>query len=312
MFEKLKQAFTKFGKKAEKEASKPEKKEEKKGFLSTLGQSKLSDSKFEELFNEFETELLQNNIAYDVVEKIKEELKSACVGKSFKKKELENKIKEELKSLISNILKQTKPINLLKLKKPGIILFVGTNGHGKTTNLAKLAYLLKKKNKKCVFAASDTFRAAAIEQLEHHANKLKIKMIKHAYGADPAAVAYDAVEHAKAKGLDFVLIDTAGRSHANADLMEEMKKIKRVVNPDLIIFVSESIVGNDAVEQANSFNEAIGIDGVILTKTDVDEKGGAIISIVSEIKKPIMFLGVGQNYKDLEEFDYKKIVGKLF
>lgn len=157
-------------------------------------------------------------------------------------------------------------------------MFVGINGTGKTTTIAKMAKHFLDKGLTPVIAASDTFRAGAIEQLTHHAEKLGVKIIKHEKGADPAAVAFDAVEHAKAKGKDVVLIDTAGRMQTNVNLMDEMAKIKRVVKPDLIIFVGDSLTGNDAVEQAIKFNESVGIDAIILTKADADAKGGAAIN----------------------------------
>jgi fused signal recognition particle receptor len=163
----------------------------------------------------------------------------------------------------------------------------------------------------CVFAASDTFRAASIEQLGEHAKNLGIEMIKHNYGADPAAVAFDAIKHAKARGIDVVLIDTAGRQHANVDLMAELQKIKRVAKPNLTILTVDSLTGNDAVEQARLFNEKIGIDSSILAKVDADEKGGALLSVAYTTKKPILFLGVGQRYEDIEKFEPEKVISRI-
>ena len=171
--------------------------------------------------------------------------------------------------------------------------------------------MLKDKKILCVLAASDTFRAASIEQLQQHADKLGIKMIKHDYGSDPAAVAFDAIKHAKAKNVAVVLIDTAGRMHSNVNLIDEMKKIIRVAKPDLKIFVGESITGNDCVEQAKTFNEAVGIDGIILAKADIDEKGGAAVSVSYVTKKPILYLGTGQRYNDLEPFSQDKIIKSI-
>jgi fused signal recognition particle receptor len=161
-----------------------------------------------------------------------------------------------------------------------------------------------------VFAAADTFRAASLEQLEEHAKKIGVRVIKHKYGADPAAVAFDAIAYAKANSIDFVLIDSAGRAHTNRNLMDQMKKIVKVNNPDAKILVIDSLTGNDAVLQARMFNE-IGVDGVIFTKVDVNEKGGAILSVTHELKKPIMFLGLGQEYKDFERFEKEKFVNNL-
>ncbi|HHE36710.1 MAG TPA: signal recognition particle-docking protein FtsY, partial [Candidatus Woesearchaeota archaeon] len=189
-----------------------------------------------------------------------------------------------------------------KKEKPYIIAFIGVNGSGKTTTMAKIAHMLIQHRLSVVFAASDTFRAAAIQQLEEHAKKLGVKMIKHEYESDPAAVAYDAVQHARARNIDVVLIDTAGRLHSNDNLMNELKKLVRVNKPDLKIFVGESITGNDCIEQAKLFNQAVGIDVIILAKADVDEKGGAAVSISYVTKKPIIYLGTGQKYEDLAEF----------
>jgi fused signal recognition particle receptor len=199
---------------------------------------------------------------------------------------------------------------LAKENKPAIILFLGFNGSGKTTSLAKVGKWLLNQNYSCVFAAADTFRAASLEQLEEHAKRIGVDVIKHDYGADPAAVAYDAIAHAKSKGIHFVLIDSAGRAHTNENLMEEMKKIIRVNKPDLKVLVIDSMTGNDAVLQARMFNE-VGVDAVIFTKVDVNEKGGAILSVTHELKKPILFLCNGQNYENVIKFNAKEFVDNL-
>jgi fused signal recognition particle receptor len=170
---------------------------------------------------------------------------------------------------------------------------------------------MQNNNLKPVLAAADTFRAAAIHQLEEHGDKLNVKVIKHDYGSDPAAVAFDAIKYAESKNLDVVLIDTAGRMHSNTNLVDEMKKIIRVANPDLKIFVGESITGNDCTEQAKKFNEAIEVDGVILSKADIDEKGGAALSVSYVTGKPILYIGTGQEYKDLELFNSENIIKNL-
>jgi fused signal recognition particle receptor len=198
-----------------------------------------------------------------------------------------------------------------KSKKPYVIAFIGVNGSGKTTTLAKVAHMFQKEGMSVVIAAADTFRAAAIQQLEEHAKKLDIKLIKHDYNADPAAVAFDAIAHAKAKGIDVVLVDTAGRLHSNDNLMKELHKLVRVNNPDLKLFVGEAITGNDCVEQAKVFDEAVGIDGIILAKADVDEKGGAAVSVSFITKKPILYLGTGQTYDDLTPFKKEIVVESL-
>jgi len=282
-----------------------------------IGKIKISEEKFDDFFEELRLILWQNNAANEVVEYIEEKLKEKILGKEVKKNELEKFIRDKLKEVIREIFIDAPNFielikDKLKEKKPLAIVFFGINGSGKTTTIAKIAYLLKQNGLSCVFAASDTFRAASIEQIEKHAEKLGIKVIKHKYGSDPAAVAFDAIKYAKANGIDVVLIDTSGRMHTDRNLLEEMKKICRVNNPDLKIFVGEAIVGNDAIEQGKAFNDEIGIDGIILTKADVDEKGGAALSISYITKKPIFFLGVGQSYDDLESFDKEKILDRIF
>ena len=273
---------------------------------------KISEENFEEIFSNLEFLLLENNVALEAVEAIKKQLKQELIEKEIKKSELEQEIKEALKKAIENLLLEPDDLLfLVKEKSPFIILFFGINGTGKTTTIAKVANLLLKNKISCILAASDTFRAASIEQLQQHADKLKIKIIKHDYGADPAAVAFDAIKHAQAHKIQVVLIDTAGRMHTSSNLLKEMEKISRVTNPDLKIFIAESIAGNDAIQQAKSFNESIGIDASILTKTDVDEKGGTAISISYVTKKPILFLGTGQGMEDLELFDKEKFIEKL-
>ncbi|PLW80478.1 signal recognition particle-docking protein FtsY [Candidatus Woesearchaeota archaeon] len=298
------------------EKEKP-KKEGKKGFFSkvteTVTKKKLSEDKFDELFWDIELALLESNIAVEVIDKIKEDLKVALVGDQVSMFKTQDIVFETLQKSIGDLLTFDE-FNILSKtdeKKPYIIAFIGVNGSGKTTNLAKLANYLKNNGKEVVIAACDTFRAAAIQQIEDHANNLGIKLIKHDYGSDAAAVAFDAIDHAKAKGKDFVLIDTAGRNQSNKNLMEELSKLVRVAKPDLKIFVGDSLTGNDAVEQAKEFNEAVGIDGIILSKVDADEKGGASVSISYVAKKPIFFVGNGQGYDDLIPFKKEEFLEKM-
>ena len=274
---------------------------------------------FEEIFSDLELLLLESNVALEVVEKIKSDLKSNLVGKEIKKEKLEEEIKTALSNSLREILinpenlaekiKEHKQLN--EGKEPYVILFFGINGAGKTTSIAKLAHLLGKNKISCVLAAGDTFRAASIEQLSIHAEKLGVKIIKSNYGADPASVGFDAIKYAKSNNVDAVLIDTAGRMHTKENLLHEMEKISRVTKPNLKIFVAEAVSGNDATEQAKAFNELIGIDGSILSKVDVDEKGGAIISIGHVTKKPILYIGTGQRYEDIELFNKEKFIGRL-
>jgi len=291
---------------------------EKKGFFGKLKEKivtkNLSYEKFENLFSDLELILLENNVALEVIEKIKSDLEKNLVEKPIKRTKIEEIIKGSLKNSIEDLFK-IQEINLLrKIKyeeKPFVIAFFGINGSGKTTTIAKIANLLKEKKISCVLAASDTFRAASIEQLQVHADKLGIKLIKHDYGSDPAAVAFDAIAHAKAKNIDVVLIDTAGRLHNNINLMDELKKIVKVSQPDLKLFIGESIAGNDCVEQVKNFDETVGIDGIILAKADIDEKGGTAISVSYVTKKPIMYLGIGQELEDIKEFDSNLVLESL-
>ena len=192
------------------------------------------------------------------------------------------------------------------------IAFVGINGTGKTTSIAKIANRLQKNGYSMTIAAGDTFRAGAIDQIQIHADRLGIKVIKHQEGSDPAAVIYDALQYAKAHKSDVLLSDTAGRMHTNINLMAQLEKICRVSAPDLIIFVDEATAGNDAVLRASQFNDAVPISGTILTKLDADSKGGAAISIAYITQKPILFFGIGQSYDDLLKFDPEWFVEKIF
>jgi fused signal recognition particle receptor len=244
-------------------------------------------------------------------------LRERLLEREIKKNEIEGIMQEALKNSISDLL--INPFDIVeevKKKisekgKPAVIVFFGINGSGKTTTIAKVVSLILKNKLKCVLAASDTFRAASIEQIQKHATKLGVKVIKHDYGADAAAVSFDAIQYAKANDIDIVLIDTAGRMHTEVNLMREMEKICKVSKPDFKIFIGESTVGNDMIEQAKTFNERIGIDGIILTKADVDEKGGSAISASYITKKPILLLGTGQEYSDLEVFNKEKIIKLL-
>lgn len=296
---------------------KEDKEEPKRGFFSRLihkmSSSKLTQEQFDEIFMELELALLENNVALEVVDKIKESLSKQLVGENMKKADAEKKVLESLKDSITSVLiEPPNLINEIKNKK-GIytIIFFGINGSGKTTSIAKLAYKLKQANISCVLAAADTFRAASIEQLQKHGEKLDIPVIAQNYGTDPAAVAFDAKKYAEKNKIKAVLIDTAGRMYTKANLLKEMEKIIRVTQPDLKIFVGESITGNDGTEQAKTFNEAVGIDGIILSKADVDEKAGTILSVSQVTSKPIYFLGTGQEYKDLEVFSKKTVLKNI-
>lgn len=271
------------------------------------GEVVLDTDRLDKLIADFEITLLESDVAFEVCELLKERLKEDLQDKRVQRGELASIMKGALKEGILEIL-PPKSKNLLatikeKSQKPYIIAFVGINGTGKTTTIAKIAHLLQKNNMTPVLAASDTFRAGAIEQLEEHAKRLDVRLVKHEKGADSAAVAFDAIEHAKATGKDAVLIDTAGRMETNVNLLDELKKVVRVSKPDMVIFVGDALTGNAALDQAEIFSSAVPIEGTILTKADADAKGGSAISIAYATKKPIMFLGTGQEYDDMIEFD---------
>ncbi|MDI9642002.1 MAG: signal recognition particle-docking protein FtsY [Archaeoglobaceae archaeon] len=282
------------------------------------GEVIISEEKVDEVLDELEVALLESDVAFEVVSEIRESLKGRLAGRRKKIGESLYKIVEnELKAVLVEILQKNQfdfdefVSKRLKEKKPLNIIFVGVNGTGKTTTIAKVAKRLMNKYS-VVIAAGDTFRAGAIEQIEEHAKRLGIRLIKHNPGSDPTAVIFDALKHAESKGIDIVLADTAGRMHTKKNLLDQLEKIKRVTKPDLIIFVDESVAGNDAVERARMFNEMIGINGSILTKIDADAKGGTAISISYVTQKPVLFLGNGQNYEDLVKFNADWLVERIF
>jgi len=291
----------------------------KSGLSSLVNKITTTELKAENLrpiLSDFKLTLIENDVALPVAERICEELEKRLNGIQIKRLEDKRKIVEQnLREVLLEVMSTNEKIDFLKAvedkrrkKEPFVALFVGINGTGKTTTIAKVAHLLNKKGYTAVLACSDTYRAGSIEQLETHAKRLGIKMIKHKYGADPAAVAYDAISHAKAHGIHAVLIDTAGRMQTNKNLMNELAKIKRVVNPDLTILTVDALTGNDAVIQAEEFHKSVGIDATILTKVDADVKGGAALSVTYITRKPIIFVGTGQSYDALEEFKPEKFV----
>ncbi|UJG40016.1 MAG: signal recognition particle-docking protein FtsY [Candidatus Heimdallarchaeum aukensis] len=260
--------------------------------------------------------LIQNEVAVVTADKICESVSDKLLNVEYKRMSSpKSLILEALRSSLLEILQPEETIDLLSLveeykkkKQPLVIAFFGINGVGKTLSIAKLGYYLKKNDISSVFAASDTFRAGSIQQLEQHAKKVGVKIISQTYGSDAAAVAFDAVSHASAKGIDVVLIDTAGRMETNKNLMAELQKLDRVVEPDLKIFVGDALTGNSLVSQAELFNSKIGIDASIINKMDADVKGGATISVVHATRKPILFIGVGQKYNDLKPFIPEQII----
>lgn len=275
----------------------------------------LSEEEFENLFWELELVLIENNVAVEVVDKIKEDLKKDLTRNPIERGKVQETIVSDLKKSLEKLFKQTKYDLVTTIKnskhKPFTIIFFGTNGSGKTTTISKLAKKLKDNKLSCVLVAADTWRSAAIEQLEEQGNRVGVKVIKHQYGSDPTAVAYDGVAFAKAHNIDAVLIDTAGRQHNNVNLVQQMEKIVRVIKPNLKVFIGESTTGNDCIEQAKKFDDIIGIDAIILSKADIDERGGAALSISYVVDKPIIYLGCGQLVTDLKEFKKEDIMNSL-
>jgi fused signal recognition particle receptor len=281
------------------------------GLVEKISTTELKAEKLRPILSNFKLNLIENDVAVEVADYVCKELEKRLDGVQIKRLEDRKEIvRKNLHEILLSILTTDKMISLLEqvkekrnVNEPYVIVFVGINGTGKTTSIAKVANLLMKKGHSVILACSDTYRAGSIEQLEEHAKRLGVRMIKHRYGADPAAVAYDAIAHAKAHGVSAVLIDTAGRIQTNKNLMNELGKIKRVIDPDLTVLTVDALTGNDAVMQAEEFHKSVGIDGTILTKVDADVKGGAALSVTYVTGKPIVFIGTGQEYEDLEEFN---------
>ncbi len=286
------------------------------GLVNKITTTELKAEKLRPVLSDFKLNLIENDVAFPVAELICNEMEKRLDGVQVKRLEDRRKVvKANLRDVLLETMITNDGIDLLTVieekrekGEPCVIVFVGINGTGKTTTIAKFAQFLMKKGYSVVLACGDTYRAGSIEQLEEHAKRLGVRMIKHKYGADPAAVAYDTVNHAKAQGINVVLIDTAGRMQTNRNLMNELAKIKRIVNPDLTILTVDSLTGNDAVMQAEEFHKSVGIDATILTKVDADVKGGSALSVTYVTKKPILFIGIGQNYDDLEKFEPERFV----
>jgi fused signal recognition particle receptor len=278
---------------------------------------RLKEVTIDEVLDDLEIVMLQSDVALPVIERLRRDLRKELAGRKLRLgADAEEAIRSSLEHSVRSILARP-PIDLAKAiraqtSKPYVILFVGVNGTGKTTTVAKLAVWLRVQGLSCVIAAGDTFRAGAIEQLLVHGERLGVRVVRQQEGSDPAAVAFDAVEHAKAKHLDVVLVDTAGRQHTNENLIEEAKKIRRVAAPSLTLFVGDALSGNDVIAQARLFDKEVGIDGLVLTKLDADVKGGAALSATFVTKKPILFVGVGQGYSDFTPFDPDWMVRRLF
>jgi len=281
-----------------------------KGLVEKVATTQLKAEQIRLIMQDFKLELVENDVAFSVADHIGVEMEKRLDGVQVKRVEDRKQlVRDNLRSVLLGILTPSERIDFLGLaekkrglREPFVVAFVGINGTGKTTSIAKVCKLLMKGGFSVVLACADTYRAGSIEQLEEHARRLGVRMIKHMYGSDPAAVAFDAISHARAHGVNVVLIDTAGRIQTDRNLMGELGKIKRVVKPDLTVLTVDSLTGNDAVVQAEEFHKSVGVDATILTKTDADVKGGSALSVAYVTKKPILFIGTGQRYDDLEEF----------
>ncbi|HJN57776.1 MAG TPA: signal recognition particle-docking protein FtsY [Nitrososphaerales archaeon] len=291
-----------------------------KTITTTASQRTLKEGDTIKILTEFELALIESDIApviaENLVKKVKETISGTKVDRSL---DTESHLREHLKNVVKNVLNEASDLDFLKVinekKKTGnlfSIVFLGINGTGKTTTISKIGKLLKDNDFSVVFAAADTHRAGAIEQLTEHAKRLSLKVVSQRYGADPSAVARDAILYAKSHKIDVVLIDTAGRMQTSKNLMDEMTKIIRVIEPDLKIFVGDALAGSDTVSQAKEFSEYTEFDAAILTKIDADAKGGAALSIISVTGKPIIFLGMGQEYENLIPFDVNNFVSSIF
>jgi fused signal recognition particle receptor len=301
MFDKLKKAFSKAAK--------------------GVAQKELTEKVLDDVLFDFQIALLESDVAQEVVDDLSTKLKKELLGlKLEKEQEATEIVHSKLRAALTEIFAQTNKFDLIekiKMKKetkggPFVIVFLGINGTGKTTTVAKIANLLRKAGFSVVVAAGDTHRAGAIEQLEQHTNRLSLKIVKQRYGADPSSVGRDACDHAKKNYIDVVLMDTAGRMQTSKNLMDEMGKIVRVVKPDVKLFIGDALAGNDTINQAREFFHYTNFDGAILTKVDADAKGGSAISIAHITSRPIVYIGMGQGYDDIVPFDSNKFIESLF
>lgn len=268
----------------------------------------------DDLFEELEEILITSDVGVDTTLKIIESLKQRVKNeKVTDPKQVKNLLKEEITTILGSGSAE------LKLNtKPSVIVVIGVNGVGKTTSIGKICNVLKMQGKKVLMAAGDTFRAAAIEQLEIWAKRAGVDIIRHTEGSDPSAVIFDAIASAKARNFDVIVCDTAGRLHTKKNLMEELKKIFRIINRELpnadieTLLVLDATTGQNAVSQAKNFTEATGVTGLVLTKLDGTAKGGIVVSIKSELDIPVKFIGVGEQIDDLQPFNSQDFVDALF
>lgn len=267
----------------------------------------------DELFDELEEILIMGDVGMPTAERIIRNLKEKIENDKIKDVK---QVRETMKDIVSGIVWGGSYLRLRS--KPSVIIMIGVNGVGKTTTIGKLALRLKGQNRKVILGAADTFRAAAIEQLQVWADRADVDLIKHAEGSDPAAVVYDTIQAGKARGADVIIIDTAGRLHNKKNLMDELNKISRVIERELpdaskeILLVLDATTGQNAVNQAKDFKEAAGITGIVLTKLDGTAKGGVVLAINNELDVPVKFVGVGERIEDLQPFDADAFAAGLF
>ena len=288
-----------------------------KKFTTSITTRRITEEQFDSLFQDLEITLLENNTALEVVDKIKADLKLSLMERQIKRGQIEKEIKKSLRNSIQEILSSEK-LDIYKLiskakieKRAFIILIIGYNGSGKSLTCGRLAYYLKHKGYKPVLSAADTFRASGREQTQEYGKMAEVPVVTDLKTKDSCSVIFETINHAKAKNNDIVIADTSGRIQNNKDLMDELKKISRVNNPDLTLLVEDALTGSDVVTQVEEFDKNIAIDGLILTKVDVDEKGGAFLSAVYTSKKPVLFLGYGQRINDLKEYNPEEILKNL-
>jgi len=277
---------------------------------SAVAEKEIEEDDLDPLLEELRLKLLQNNVSLEAAEAIQEQLREELLGEDVKRGGVEDRVDEAVKEVLMDILDDSFDLKeeLERAEEPPVVFLIGFNGSGKTTTAAKLSSYLDENGRETVLGAGDTFRAASIEQLEEHGDNLGVDVISHEYESDPAAVGYDTVEHAE-KEDKVALVDTAGRSHADQNLMDELEKMVDVNDPDISFLVVDALAGNDVLEQAKAYEGMF--DAVIVTKMDVDENGGAIISISQKSGKPVAFIGTGQDYSDLEDFDRESFVEEI-
>ena len=285
------------------------------GFVRQMDQLLLGRQEIDpELLDELEELLVMADMGVTTVQNIFEKLRV-----EVKKKEIQDPLalRKRLKEQIVNLLK-VPSAQITWTPSPFVVLVVGVNGVGKTTTIAKLAYRLKQEGKNVLLVAADTFRAAAVEQLETWGKRIDVSVIKHSAGSDPSAVAFDGMEAAIKRDVDIVIVDTAGRLHTKVNLMEELKKISRVISkkvkeaPHEVLIVLDATTGQNAISQANLFGEAVGVTGIALTKLDGTAKGGIVVSIANQMQIPIRFIGIGEKMEDLRQFDPEEFVEAIF